>query len=81
MSAIMQELPVLKLRALLATLSRLGFSIESQRGSHIKLKKRTGSGAFVVIVPAHAEIRRGTLLSIIKQAGLTREAFLKLLEK
>ena len=77
----MQELPVLKLRTLLATLSQLGFSIESQRGSHIKLKKRAESKVLVVIVPAHTEIRRGTLLSIIKQAGLTREAFLKLLDK
>ena len=30
-------------------------------------------------VPNHREIAKGTLLAIIKQAGLTREEFMKLL--
>jgi len=30
----------------------------------------------VVIVPTHPEIARGTLLSIIRQSGLSREQFL-----
>jgi len=32
-------------------------------------------------VPRHETISRGTLLSIIQQSGLTREAFLKLLKE
>jgi len=32
-----------------------------------------------VVVPRKPEIKRGTLLSILKQAGLSREEFLKLL--
>jgi predicted RNA binding protein YcfA (HicA-like mRNA interferase family) len=31
-------------------------------------------------VPRHGEIRRGTLLAIIEEAGLTKEEFLKLLD-
>jgi len=32
-------------------------------------------------VPRHDTVKKGTLLSIIIQAGLTREEFLKLLRK
>lgn len=77
----MAELPVLKLRELLAVLSRMGFTVASQKGSHIKLKKRTSEKVWVVIVPRHDEIRRGTLMSIIRQAGMTKESFLEQLEK
>lgn len=31
---------------------------------------------FVAVVPLKQEIKKGTLLSIIKQAGMTREEFL-----
>ena len=38
-------------------------------------------GKHRVTVPRHAVIRKGTLLSIIQQAGLTKKEFLTLLEK
>ncbi len=63
----MPELPVLRLRELLAVLDTLGFALSSQKGSHMKFKKTRASAALVVIVPKHSEIRRGTLLSIIRQ--------------
>lgn len=75
------ELPVLKLRELLRALSKLGFETVSQKGSHIKLKKASGERVLVVIVPSHAEIRRGTLKSIMRQAGISREDFLKIIEE
>ena len=34
----------------------------------------------VVVVPQHAVVKRGTLASILRQAGLTSAEFLKLLE-
>ncbi|MBI5226587.1 type II toxin-antitoxin system HicA family toxin [Candidatus Micrarchaeota archaeon] len=77
----MPELPVLKLRTLLAILEKTGFTVESQRGSHIKLKKKTPQENRTVIVPNHAEIRKGTLGSILRQAGISREEFLRMLEK
>ncbi|MFI5449908.1 MAG: type II toxin-antitoxin system HicA family toxin [Candidatus Bathyarchaeia archaeon] len=46
-----------------------------QRGSHIVLE----AGDRSLTVPRHDEIRRGTLLRIIEEAGLTKEDFLKLL--
>ena len=46
-----------------------------QRGSHIYMVK----GETVVPVPRHDEIKRGTLLAIIVEAGLTKDEFLGLL--
>lgn len=34
-----------------------------------------------VTVPRHDHVKKGTLLAIITQAGLTREEFLKLLKE
>jgi predicted RNA binding protein YcfA (HicA-like mRNA interferase family) len=40
------------------------------------MRKQTTEGGRTVIVPNHAEIRRGTLKSIIEQSGLSRSVFL-----
>jgi predicted RNA binding protein YcfA (HicA-like mRNA interferase family) len=48
----------------------------STRGSHQKLRGPEGR---IVIVPLHRELKRGTLASILRQAGLTAEEFQALL--
>ena len=66
----MPELPSSK--AIIAVLLAHGFEKVSQKGSHYKYCK----GNRIVIVPSpKKEIPIGTLQSIIKQAGLTREDF------
>ena len=50
----------------------------SQRGSHAKFVRREEGGLRVVIVPVHKEIAAGTLRSILRQAGLSLEAFERL---
>ncbi len=72
--------PVIKTRRLLALLEKLGFAKVSQKGSHLKLK-RAGTSERSVIVPMHEEIPRGTLFSILRQAGIEKERFEKLLEE
>lgn len=62
-------------REVLATLGRTGFERVSQRGSHIKLRNAEGR---MVIVPDHREVARGTLRSILRQAGLSAEEFERL---
>ncbi len=52
-------------------LKRLGFTVESQRGSHIHLSK----GGLRVTVPNHKCIVPKTLQSILKQAALSLEDF------
>jgi hypothetical protein len=45
----------------------------------VKLEKRVDEKGFAVIVPDHAELASGTSRSILRQANMTREEFLKLL--
>jgi predicted RNA binding protein YcfA (HicA-like mRNA interferase family) len=60
---------------LVRALRKLGFVEISQRGSHLKLRML----ARVVIVPLHAEVRVGTLASILRQAGITQARLRELL--
>ena len=46
----------------------------SQKGSHRKYT----DGNHVVIVPMHNELARGTLKSILNQAGMTLDEFIKM---
>jgi predicted RNA binding protein YcfA (HicA-like mRNA interferase family) len=72
-------LPVVSGRKAIKALTKAGFKVAGRKGSHIKLKNKVNGKVFVVIVPDHAELARGTLKSILRQANITREAFLKLL--
>jgi predicted RNA binding protein YcfA (HicA-like mRNA interferase family) len=67
-------------RKVLKILSILGFKIVRKRGSHVVLKHPDGR---ITVVPVHAaeSIGPGLLLKIIKDAKLTKEEFLKLLEQ
>ncbi|MBI4467863.1 MAG: type II toxin-antitoxin system HicA family toxin [Acidobacteria bacterium] len=78
----MNGLPTLSTREVLNALRTAGFIDAPTRGkgSHHALTKREESGRMrLVIVPERKDIPRGTLLAIIKQAGLTREEFLALI--
>ena len=66
---------------MIKALVNAGFEVAGRKGSHVKLKKRVDGKVFVVIVPDHAELARGTMKSILRQANVTREEFLKLLEE
>ena len=62
-------------------LSKLGFSVVRQRGSHIILKGSHKRMDRTVVVPRHREIAVGTLRGILFQAGITVEEFITLTEK
>jgi predicted RNA binding protein YcfA (HicA-like mRNA interferase family) len=72
----MSRLPVLSGREVLKALSRLGYYVRSQGGSHVHLRHSTRPP---LTIPMHPEIARGTLRAIIRDAGLTVEEFLRLL--
>ncbi len=40
----------------------------------------TEHGKKAVVVPNHKEVDKGTLLEIIRQSGMTKEEFLRLIE-
>ena len=73
------KLPILSSRKVLKVLQSEGFEITRQSGSHIILVKYVDNKKLTVVVPKHAEIAKGTLLSIISQSGLTKEEFLELI--
>ena len=73
----MSRLPSLRPRAVVSALERDGFQKILQEGSHLHLQHGDGRE---VVVPMHArELKRGTLLAIVKQAGYTAETFQELL--
>jgi len=74
----MQKLPRLSGREVIKALSKAGFLPARQKGSHIILTKQTEKGKKGVVVPNHKEIDKGTLLEIIRQAGLKKEEFIEL---
>lgn len=52
-----------------------GFAQVRKRGSHIVMQLRSDETTITVPIPDHAEIKIGTLLSIIRQSGIPRAEF------
>jgi predicted RNA binding protein YcfA (HicA-like mRNA interferase family) len=72
------KVPLLPARRVIRALVRLGFYVDHQKGSHVVLKD-SASGSRTVVVPDHPELDRGTLRSILSQAGVDLEALLSVL--
>lgn len=71
----MGRLRVLSGKKVCAILGRHGFIEVRRRGSHIVMQKSSPAETVTVPVPDHAEIRIGTLQSIIRQSGVQRGEF------
>ena len=57
-------------------LQKHGFGQVRQRGSHVIMQKKVaGPSTITVPVPDHKELRKGTLLSIIRQSQVPRSEF------
>jgi len=69
------RLPVISGDEFVSALSRVGFSLDRIEGSHMILMGPTGRR---LSVPKHRELGRGLLRALIRDAGLTREEFVKL---
>lgn len=77
----MSRLPPITAREMARVLLRAGFTAEPETGSshqgfwNAETGKRT-------TVPRHAgDLKRGTMRAILRQAGLSREKFLRLLRE
>ena len=71
------KLPLVSGEQVIKLLQKEGFSFTRQKGSHISLhKKLDDETTILVVVPRKSEIKRGTLLSIIKQSGMNRDDFI-----
>ena len=70
------KLPVVSGKDVIKALSKIGYYVRDQRGSHVHLRHPYRKP---LTVPDHPEIAKGSLRGIIKVAGLTVEEFLELL--
>ena len=74
----MPKLPIISGKELLKLFSKLDYEIDHQTRSHIILRNKNPPYRRLTI-PNHPEIAKGTLLAILREAGLTREDFFKML--
>lgn len=76
------RLPSLSSSQIVRALRKAGFveAPDRGKGSHRAFMKKDATGKTrLVIVPQGKDIPRGTLLTIVDQAGLTKDEFLALL--
>lgn len=82
----MERLKVLSGRDVAHILQQNGFTEVRRHGSHILMQRTfpaattqtaetNGVGTITVPVPDHHELKRGTLMSIIRQSQVAREHF------
>ncbi|MFH1575765.1 MAG: type II toxin-antitoxin system HicA family toxin [Candidatus Nealsonbacteria bacterium] len=63
-------------RAVIKILCReFGFYFVSQKGSHVKLRKRVGGQEITTIVPLHKELARGTLKGVLDLTQVNEDDF------
>ena len=71
----MGKLRVLSAREVCQILEQNGFVEVRQSGSHIIMQLQTDETTITAVVPNYAELRIGTLQSIIRQSRLPRSLF------
>ena len=73
----MPRLPVISGIRLVRILETIGYYLDHTAGSYMIL---VHPSRFRLSVPNHRELRRGLLRALIKDAGSTREEFMRLLD-
>lgn len=71
------KLPLVSSDEILKWLTKRGFVVTRQRGSHISLHKRESDKTLLVVVPRKNPVKKGTLLNILKQANVERNVFIQ----
>ena len=72
----MSRLPVCSGQDAIRAFQKLGYAVDHQTGSHIILRHPQMRR---LTVPNHRELAKGTLRALIREAGLTKEEFVRLL--
>lgn len=74
----MPPLPIISGAEAVAVLAKLGYRVERQRGSHVRLRAENRNP---VTVPLHRVLDRGTLRAILRAAEISVEEFAQLLNQ
>ena len=72
----MSKLPACSGQGAIRAFKKLGYEVDHQTGSHVILRH---SSSRRLTVPNHRELAKGTLRALIREAGITKEHFVKLL--
>jgi predicted RNA binding protein YcfA (HicA-like mRNA interferase family) len=67
-------------KQVIVVLNKLGFVVVRHKGSHIIIKGFYNGKNRTVVAPKHGEIAIGTLRSILFQADISIEEFIRLIE-
>jgi predicted RNA binding protein YcfA (HicA-like mRNA interferase family) len=73
------KLPVVSGKDAIKALTKGGFVVVRQKGSHVRLEKISNGDVIKITVPLRSPLKKGTLRRIIKDSGLTIDEFIKLL--
>ncbi|MHA1543302.1 MAG: type II toxin-antitoxin system HicA family toxin [Candidatus Hodarchaeales archaeon] len=66
----MPKLPVVSGKKLLKILSKLGYQVVRQKGSHVSLLKKSEAGEHHITIVMHKEIAKGTLNDILTKIAI-----------
>jgi predicted RNA binding protein YcfA (HicA-like mRNA interferase family) len=73
------KLPAASGKDVIKALSKAGFRVVRQKGSHVRLEKVEHGKTIKLTVPLHETLKKGTLRQIIADAEMNLEEFLELL--
>ena len=73
-----RRLPAITSRQMVRALQRAGFDVWHQTGSHLVLR-HPGTNRKVTVPVHNRDLRRGLMMAIVRQAGLTPSEFADLL--
>ena len=74
----MPRLPVVSGDEFARAVAKIGYVLDHVEGSHMILRHPSGRR---LSVPRHPELGRGLLRALVRDAGLSREGFLRLMRK
>ena len=75
------KLPTISGRKAIAVFENIGYQVVRQKGSHIRLRDDRNPDHKPFTIPDHKALKPGLLRMLIRDAGLSVEDFVKLIQK
>ena len=74
------KLPTVSGRKAIIVFETIGYQVVRQKGSHIRLRDDKNPDHKPLTIPDHKSLKAGLLRTLIRDAGLSAEDFVKLLQ-